>query len=43
MNQPRRVAARLLAAAAAVFWGLLFYGLMDLLTVFVEGAEFAQH
>ena len=32
-----------MAAVAAVFWGVLFFGVTDLLTVFIEGQEFAQH
>jgi hypothetical protein len=43
MGGKREVAARVLAAVAAVFWGFLFYGLQDLLTVFIEGPKFAQH
>jgi hypothetical protein len=39
----RRVLARIVAVAAAVFWGFLFFGLIDLLTPFVEGEDFAAH
>jgi hypothetical protein len=37
------VLARVVEAVGAVFWGFLFYGLIDLLTPFVEGQEFAAH
>ena len=37
------VAARVVAAVAAVFWGWLFFGVQDTLTVFVEGHDFAAH
>ena len=43
MNRTRRRAARLLAALAALFWGWLFFGVNDFLSVFIEGSEFAQH
>jgi len=39
----RIVAARILAGVAAVFWGWLFFGVQDTLTVFVGGQEFAKH
>jgi hypothetical protein len=31
------------AAGAALFWGWLFFGVQDTLTVFVEGQAFAEH
>lgn len=37
----RGVVDRVLAGVAAVFWGVLFFGLIDL-TVFTQGAEFHQ-
>ena len=37
------VAARVVAVVAAVFWGWLFFGVQDTLTVFVEGQDFAAH
>lgn len=43
MSGRRRLAARVLGAVAAVFWGWLFYGVQDLLTVFIEGPAFARH
>ncbi|HEY3529757.1 MAG TPA: hypothetical protein VGK78_11455 [Nocardioides sp.] len=42
-GRSRRVIARVVAAGAAVFWGFLFFGLIDLLTPFVGGEEFADH
>jgi hypothetical protein len=39
----RLVAARIVAGIAAVFWGWLFFGVQDTLTVFVEGQNFAAH
>ena len=39
----RLVAARIVAGIAAVFWGWLFFGVQDTLTVFVEGQSFAAH
>jgi hypothetical protein len=39
----RLLAARVLAAVGAVFWGWLFFGVQDTLTVFVEGQGFAEH
>lgn len=39
----RIVAAQVLAGVAAVFWGWLFFGVQDTLTVFVGGQEFAKH
>jgi hypothetical protein len=38
-EQGRGLVVRILAAALAVFWGLVFYGLIDLLA-FAQGAEF---
>src|SRR5262245_26445726 len=32
-----------MAAAAAVFWGFFFFGLIDFLTPFVSGEEFADY
>ena len=43
MRERRLVAARVVAGAAAVFWGWLFFGVQDTLTVFVEGQDFAAH
>lgn len=43
MRRPDLLAARVAAAMTAVFWGWLFYGLQDTLTVFVEGDDFAGH
>ena len=43
MHQPRSTAARVVAGVAAVFWGWLFFGVQDTLTVFVEGQRFATH
>lgn len=37
------LAARVVAGLAAVFWGWLFFGVQDTLTVFVEGHAFAAH
>lgn len=42
-GRSRRVLARVVSAAAAVFWGFFFFGLIDLLTPFVEGELFAAH
>lgn len=39
----RVAAARVVAGLAAVFWGWLFFGVQDTLTVFVEGQDFASH
>jgi MFS family permease len=39
----RRGLARVVAAAAAVFWGFFFFGLIDFVTPFVGGEEFADH
>lgn len=39
----RRFLARVVAAAGAAFWGFFFFGVIDLLTPFVEGDEFAAH
>jgi hypothetical protein len=35
--------ARVLAAGAAVFWGFLFFGLIDFITPFTLGEEWAPH
>jgi hypothetical protein len=43
MGGPELLAARVVAAVGAVFWGYLFFGLQDTLTVFVEGQDFAAH
>ena len=42
-GRSRRVLARVVPAAGAVLWGFFFYGLIDLLTPFVEGQLFAAH
>jgi hypothetical protein len=39
----RLFAARVVAAVGALFWGWLFFGVQDTLTVFVEGQDFAAH
>lgn len=39
----RLVAARIIAGIGALFWGWLFFGVQDSLTVFVEGKDFAPH
>lgn len=39
----RRLLARIVAACAAVFWGVFFFGLIDFLTPFTGGEEFAAH
>jgi hypothetical protein len=38
-----KVAARVVAGAAAVFWGFFWFGLIDLLVVVLQDAEFHQH
>jgi hypothetical protein len=38
----RRVAARAAASVAAVFWGFLWFGLIDLLVVVEQDAQFAE-
>jgi hypothetical protein len=43
MHRPTFLAARIVAAIGAVFWGYLFFGVQDALTVFVEGDDFAAH
>jgi hypothetical protein len=39
----RRVAARVAAGAATVFWGFLWFGLIDLLVVVLQDEEFHHH
>jgi hypothetical protein len=39
-SESRRVAARVVAATAAVFWGIVWFGLIDLLVVVVQDEEF---
>ena len=39
----RRSGARVVAALAAVFWGLLWYGLIDLLVVVEQDEQFHEH
>jgi hypothetical protein len=39
----RRVAARVVAALAAVFWGFFWFGLIDLLVVVEQDERFHQH
>lgn len=43
MRKAELLAARVVAAVAAVFWGWLFFGLQDTLTVVIEGQDFAAH
>ncbi|HET6816106.1 MAG TPA: hypothetical protein VFH66_02635 [Mycobacteriales bacterium] len=43
MGGGRLVASRIVAGLAALFWGWLFFGVQDTLTVFVEGRDFAAH
>jgi hypothetical protein len=43
MRGERLIAARIVAGLAAVFWGWLFFGVQDTLTVFAEGQDFAAH
>lgn len=43
MRGEKLLAARIVAVVGAVFWGWLFYGVQDTLTVFVEGEDFATH
>jgi hypothetical protein len=40
---PRRLAARVLAVAGALFWGILWFGLIDLLVVVEQDERFHQH
>ncbi|RNM14289.1 hypothetical protein [Nocardioides pocheonensis] len=42
MSRSRRVAAAVVAALAAVFWGFFWFGLIDLLVVVVQDEEFHQ-
>lgn len=39
----RLIAARVVAGVGAVFWGWLFFGVQDTLTVFIGGQDFAPH
>jgi hypothetical protein len=39
----RRVAARIVASVAAVFWGYLWFGLIDLLVVVQQDTRFGEH
>jgi hypothetical protein len=39
----RRIVARLVASAAAIFWGFLWFGLIDLLVVVEQDADFDEH
>lgn len=41
--QGRRVAARVAALAAAVFWGFLWFGLVDLVVVVEQDESFHEH
>jgi hypothetical protein len=43
MRRPTLLAARVVAALGAVWWGWLFFGVQDALTVFIEGRDFAAH
>jgi hypothetical protein len=43
MHRPTFLAARVVAAIGALFWGYFFFGVQDALTVFVEGDDFAAH
>jgi hypothetical protein len=39
----RKVVARVVAAAAAVFWGFFWFGLIDLLVVVLQDEDFHRH
>ncbi|HET7312297.1 MAG TPA: hypothetical protein VFJ17_13330 [Mycobacteriales bacterium] len=43
MRTGRPLAARIVAGLGALFWGWMFFGVQDTLTVFVEGKDFAAH
>ena len=43
LSRPRRTAARTTAILAAVFWGFLWFGLIDLLVVVEQDAQFDEH